>query len=119
MIADLPPRALQLLTARQTKPARFATLRPATTNIGTVGELDQLSRARVLKYTSKVGFGLADGRKTAAYRLAAFYLGDVGLTEPLAAHCLEHWNALNAPPLPEGVLSSILRNAGKYARGAA
>jgi hypothetical protein len=119
MIASVPPRILELLTVHQVKPARAVPSRSDLPHVGAVVALDQLSRARVIRYTDKVGYGLSDGRKTAAYRLACFYLADVRLTEHLAAHCLDAWNALNAPPLPDGVVSSVLHNAGKYARGAA
>ena len=120
MIAPIPTRVLALLEAHQVKPRRASTAhRAVTSRVGPVVSLDQLSRARVLRYTDKVGYGLSDGRKTAGYRLACFYLADVGLATHLAAHCLALWNGLNAPPLSMGVLDSILQNAGKYAKGAA
>jgi len=123
MIALLPERTLRLLVAEtSTRPATVPR-KPARENSAItprlLSALDEFSERRVLAYTDRVGYGLADGRKTAAYRLAAFYRYDVGLSEDLAFYCLTAWNNLNAPSLNDATLRQIFANAGKYARGAA
>ena len=118
MIANLPPRVLQLLTAHQVKPAkRHAPLVPRID--ATAIAYHPLTQKRILRYTDAVGFGLSDGRKRGAYRLACFYLRNVGLSFASAALCLAAWNDQNLPPLGDGAVAGILSNASKYARGAA
>jgi hypothetical protein len=119
-IADVPPGVLALIRESERTPhdpqirsGRFTPPPSPRTR------LDQLIERRVIAYTDRVGYGLSDGRKTAAYRLACFYRFDVGLADDLAWHCLAAWNRVNSPALHERILADIHANAGKYARGAA
>jgi hypothetical protein len=78
------------------------------------GTVDELTAKRVLRYFDKVGYGLADGRKLAAFGAACFLVHDVGLGDGLALQLLAEWNAGNAPPLPDWRIEEILANARKY-----
>lgn len=74
---------------------------------------------RLARYVAKVPTGLADGRKTVGYRLAAALVHDFALGAADARAVLAAWNGDNCPPLPARVLDALLRNATRYGRGAA
>lgn len=69
---------------------------------------------RVLAYAERLGYGLCDGRKTAAYRFACFLMYEAALAEGAAWRYCVTWNSFNVPPLDEGVLAGIVRNARRY-----
>jgi hypothetical protein len=72
---------------------------------------------RLSRYLAKVPAGLADGRKTVGYRLAAALVHDFVLGAGDAWDVLAAWNADNVPPLPDRALAQLLRNATKYGQG--
>lgn len=119
-IADIPQSVLDAITPEEPK-AKPDSLRfppaPRTSYI------DSLRERRVLGYAEKMGYGLSDGRKTAAFVFAAFMVHEVNLSEDAAARFLDTWNRFNSPPLPSRVLDEKLRNAvrygGRQSRGAA
>jgi hypothetical protein len=74
---------------------------------------DRMER-RVLAYADKLGYGLSDGRKTGAFRFAAFLAHDVGLGESAVWEFVATWNRHNAPALPEQLLAEIVSNARRY-----
>ena len=75
----------------------------------------------MLGYCDRLEYGLSDGRKTGAYRLAAFMAHDIGLSDAAGLGMLETWNSFNAPPLADRLLHEIHANARRYGgkRGAA
>jgi hypothetical protein len=117
-IADVPAGVLAMIRkSREAAPKSRAADHAAP--IAPRSSLDQLTEARVRNYTDRVGYGLSDGRKGAAYQLSCFYRFDVGLVDDLAWYVLSAWNRCNAPPLNEAKLREIFINSGKYGRGAA
>lgn len=77
---------------------------------------DARQSKRLARYLEKIPGGLADGRKTIAYRLAAALLHDFALSISEAAAILDAWNGSNAPPLDDRTLASITTNALKYGK---
>lgn len=122
-IADIPPTLLEAITAsasHATPVTRLPTGASFPARAGApLASIDRFSGKRIVAYTDCVGYGLADGRKTSAYRLAAFYRFDVDLVDSIAWELLVSWNSGNAPPLDDGKLEEIFTNALTYARGAA
>jgi hypothetical protein len=119
-IADAPTELLQWLTAPPVVPV--ATPDIPRRSLTPLLAPDALTEARVLKYVERIGYGLSDGRKTAAFRFAAFMRNDAGLSDGAVDRFLDCWNRSNRPPLPERLLSQIATNARRYgghARGAA
>jgi hypothetical protein len=108
-VADVPPAVLEALLPPERAPALPAALPRASMRAP-----DDLAERRVLAYVAKLGEGLSDGRKTAAFRLAAFLVHDVQLSESASWRMLVVWNRHNAPPLRESVLNEIHGNARQY-----
>lgn len=104
-IAPAPERLIQALLP---PPAPVA---PARAPQPIRSALDDLSERRVLRYAERLGYGLSDGRKTGAFRFAAFLAHDVGLSFAVTALLLETWNAQNVPPLGAPLLAEIHMNA--------
>lgn len=119
-VAAAPPGLLAWLTptpARsETVPARAA----GTTSVfpfdGRRPTLDDRAAVRVTAYATRIGYGLSDGRKCAAFRFSAFMLHDVGLSAGEALRFLETWNTFNAPPLSARILVDIHTNAHRFGR---
>lgn len=108
-IADIPDRLLRAVT--EPPGARAHRSAPAAPR---ALSFDSRTERRVLKYADRIGYGLADGRKTAAFRFAAFLAHDVALQPFAVWRYLATWNSHNTPPLAEGLLAEIRANAAKY-----
>lgn len=107
-IAPIPDALLEALLpppAPAVEPRRYS---------APVAAPDDLDERRVLAYADRLGYGLSDGRKTGAFRFAAFLTHDVGLDATASYRFLATWNAYNAPPLADGLLSEIHTNARRY-----
>ena len=109
-IAPCPAGVVDALRAKLAPPAPVrSTPRPWRPD-------DARQGRRLAKYLEKIPGGLADGRKTVAYRLAAVLLHDFALPVGDAAAILDTWNASNAPPLDDRTLASITANARAYGK---
>jgi hypothetical protein len=124
-VRGLPPSVLDRLRAE--KPHTVRSCRPTCRTHGSSGlgarQSDKLFRSesakwwRLSRYLLKVPARLSDGRKTVGYRLAAALVHDFGLEAGEVWDVLAAWNADNTPPLPDGALDQLLRNAAKYGLG--
>jgi len=70
---------------------------------------------RVAAYLRTVPSGLTDGRKTAAYALAAALHTRLACAPSEVSAIVVAWNACNVPPLVAGVCEGIIANALTYA----
>jgi hypothetical protein len=109
-VADAPDALLTWLRQQVAKPAPAPPAKP----IAPRPWPDQFSEKRVLKYVDRIGFGLSDGRKQAAYRFAAFLAHDVALDVTAVTAYVRTWNRHNAPPLDSDLLDTIIANGRKY-----
>ena len=75
---------------------------------------ESFAELRVQRYLARFPHGLEDGRKGAAFRLAAFLRHDAALSVSGAMAVLAGWNAANRPPLPHAILERIAGDAAKY-----
>lgn len=110
VIAPLPTGVLEQLSPS----ARAHPSAPPRLSSRGLASPDSFRERRILRYAERLGFGLSDGRKTGAYRLAAFLIHDIGLSENAALAYVVRWDEHNAPPLGARAITSILDNAHRY-----
>jgi hypothetical protein len=116
-IAEVPSGVIEELMRPRQRPSPNRPFTPPAAI--PLSAIDPFTERRILKYADCIGYGLSDGRKSAAYRLTCFIRYDVGLADHLVWECVSAWNRGNAPPLEDDVLGRVFSNALKYAQGAA
>ena len=124
MIADVPPRVLQLLKSAHAPVAPMSEKR-AQSSAATMRALiaagkaqgfstdfiiDSLDR-RVRRYLETVGNRSEGDRDNTAYRVARWLLNDFGASDSVAWSYLYEWNRDNSPPLSDRELMLKMRSA--------
>ena len=112
-IAELPGHVLDALAPR---PAGVGPRRPPTgeRKLARLDAPDERRERRILAYVRRLGFGLADGRKRAAFQLAAFLLHDVTLSQAATFAYATRWDEYNVPPLGARLIEQCCTNAARY-----
>jgi hypothetical protein len=111
-LTPLPDLSLARLAFEEQAPA----VRPRSRPAAAWSELPPALERRIRAYLDRLPLGLRDGggRNTVGYRLAAFLVRDLQLSDTLALEWMEKWNARQADPLGARELATVLANGHAY-----
>jgi|GEM_PF-1037173 hypothetical protein len=90
---------------------------PKQTSVPLVASTELSTYTRAAAYIEKIEGSEAGGRNQQAFRVAAALQKDFALSHADAENLLRKWNQRNKPPLDDGELVEVMRNAAKYGTG--